>query len=173
MRQEDEASTDFYLGLEPNLDNLSITKDRSRSSKGNVTKSSAIADSWEDEDASSDTETDEPSTRRSNRNMPGAPPPTPISPTSYQADFEDPYAVPDQPGLGAKGDRERPTKTNATAGRLIAGALGVKAPKRTEEQRAYDKAMKEKEIRSKEKAKEGKKRAEEEVERAKESAWED
>ena len=48
----------------------------------------------------------------------------------------------------ARGERPscRPEKTDAVAKRMIAGALGVKAPKKTEEQKAYDKAIKEKEI---------------------------
>ena len=65
----------------------------------------------------------------------------------------------------------RPEKQTAVAGRLIAGALGVRAPKKTEEQRQYDKAMKEKEIRRREKEREGKRREEEDVQKAKAAIW--
>jgi len=70
-------------------------------------------------------------------------------------------------------DERRPDKTDAVARRLIAGALGVKAPKRTEEQKAYDKALKEKEIkrRNVEKAEVVRKR--EEAERARVAMWSD
>jgi hypothetical protein len=55
------------------------------------------------------------------------------------------------------------------AARLIAGGLGVRAPKRTEEQREYDKALKEKEKRKRE----DEKKAKEDEEKAKRSVWED
>jgi len=67
----------------------------------------------------------------------------------------------------------RPEKTDAVAKRLIAGALGVRAPKKTEEQRAYERAVKEKEIKRRNGEKEAKIRAEEEAKRAKAAAWDD
>jgi hypothetical protein len=39
---------------------------------------------------------------------------------------------------------QRPEKTTAVAGRLIAGALGIQAPKRTDEEKEYDRVMREK-----------------------------
>lgn len=65
----------------------------------------------------------------------------------------------------------RPEKTTAVASRLIAGALGVKAPPRTEEQRAYDRAAKEKETRRRQKEKEDKKLEEKRIEQAKRDVW--
>lgn len=59
------------------------------------------------------------------------------------------------------------------AKRLIAGALGVRAPKKTEEQKAYDKALREKEIKRREKEKEEERKRLEEAEKAKAAAWED
>jgi hypothetical protein len=56
---------------------------------------------------------------------------------------------------------------------MIAGALGVKAPKKTEEQRAYEKAVKEKERKRREGEREARVRAEKEAERARESVWGD
>lgn len=67
----------------------------------------------------------------------------------------------------------RPEKTDAVAKRLIAGALGVRAPKLTEEQRAYERAVKEKEIKRRNLEREAKVKAEEERERAKKAAWSD
>ena len=67
----------------------------------------------------------------------------------------------------------RPEKTTASAARMIAGALGMRTPKRTEEQRQYDKAMREKEIKRKEREKEERKREEAERERAKAAMWDD
>lgn len=68
---------------------------------------------------------------------------------------------------------KRPEKTNAVASRLIAGALGVRAPPKTEEQKAYEKAVREKEVKRREREKEDAKRAEEERERAKKAIWDD
>jgi len=67
----------------------------------------------------------------------------------------------------------RPEKTDAVAKRMIAGALGVKAPKKTEEQRAYDRAIKEKEMKRRNKEKEDEARKKEEAEKAKAAVWED
>lgn len=56
---------------------------------------------------------------------------------------------------------------------MIAGALGVRAPKKTEEARAYDKAVKEKELKRREKEREAGKKEEEERRKAREAVWED
>jgi hypothetical protein len=75
-------------------------------------------------------------------------------------------------GSGAALDR-RPEKTTAVAGRLIAGALGVRAPKRTEEEREYDKAMREKERKRRDEERNREKREKEAAEERKRSVWED
>jgi len=54
---------------------------------------------------------------------------------------------------------------------MIAGALGVKAPKKTEEGRAYEKAVREKERRRRERAKEVEGRTEREREEARRAVW--
>lgn len=74
----------------------------------------------------------------------------------------------------AKRDPDRrEEKTNAVASRMIAGALGIKAPKRTEEQKAYDKAIKEKELKRRREEKEAAEHRKIEAEKAKQSVWED
>lgn len=97
-------------------------------------------------------------------------------------EFEDPYAVKEAPGrrgvraAGAGADGKRQEKQVATASRLIAGALGVRAPKRTEEQRAYDRAVREREQKrlDEERAERAeRRRVEAEKEKAKASVWED
>lgn len=138
-----------------------------------------VADSWEDEaNLSSD---DEPAST-SNLTSPSVlsptgsaegpldPPPTPISPqTSY------PWAAAGSasPAAGQNNSGRRPEKQTAVAGRLIAGALGIRAPKRTEEQRAYDRSVKEQEIRRRNREREELAKAKEEEERAKASVWTD
>jgi len=67
----------------------------------------------------------------------------------------------------------RPEKTDAIAQRMIAGALGVRTPKRTEEQKAYDKASREKETKRRSAEKEAAIKAKEEAERLKAAVWDD
>jgi hypothetical protein len=98
---------------------------------------------------------------------PHPPPPTPASPP--------PFGFPDNvpaPRRAANPDK-RPEKTTAVAGRLIAGALGVRAPKRTEEEREFDRAVREKEKRRRAEEKGREEREREEVERRKKAVWED
>jgi hypothetical protein len=70
-------------------------------------------------------------------------------------------------------DGTRPEKTDTVARRMIAHALGVKMPKQTEAQRAYDKAMREKARKKQNEDREAKERQEEEAERAKAAIWDD
>lgn len=56
---------------------------------------------------------------------------------------------------------------------MIAGALGVRAPRRTEEEREFDKAVREKERRRRAEEKEREVREREEVERRKKAVWDD
>jgi hypothetical protein len=135
-----------------------------------------IADSWDDEPVSdSDKETDDPSGPQKSP-VPSAPPPTPISPSTYSAWDSGPgiqnagYISASNRHRGEE-ERRRPEKSTAVAGRLIAGALGVKAPKKTEEQRAYDRAIKEQEIKRKNREKAAKEKEKEEAERAKSAVW--
>lgn len=55
---------------------------------------------------------------------------------------------------------------------MIAGALGVKPPKKTEESKAYERAVREKERKRKEVAKEEARKAEREKEEARRAIWE-
>jgi hypothetical protein len=144
-------------------------------------KSKPVADSWDDEDASSgsDTETESADTKptlspistvASNEISPHPPPPTPASPTPFELPYDN---APGARGRGSVGLDKRPEKTTAVAGRLIAGALGVRAPKRTEEEREFDKAVREKERRRRAEEKEREAREKEEVERRKKAVWDD
>lgn len=146
-------------------------------------KAAPVADSWEDEDLSGeDTETDEPSKHKRNTSTAAddeddgtaAPPPTPASPSGrYPEDtFDSPYKSVQpsrEQGSGLRTPERRPEKTASVAARMIAGSLGIRAPKRTEEQKEFDKAVKEKE---KKRRAEEKERLEQE-EKVKASVWED
>lgn len=143
-----------------------------------------VADSWEDEaDLSSDDETTPPlqdgtySSSTLSRSLsaegPLDPPPTPISPQTSQPWGPAPKSA--SPGATSSqgGPARRPEKQTAVAGRLIAGALGIRAPKRTEEQRAYDRSVKEQEIKRRNQEREEQAKAKEEEERLKTSVWTD
>ena len=54
---------------------------------------------------------------------------------------------------------------------MIAGALGIRAPKRTEEQSVYDRSVKEQEIKRRNREREEAAKAREEEERAKAAVW--
>ncbi|KAL4969170.1 uncharacterized protein BDV14DRAFT_118861 [Aspergillus stella-maris] len=163
-------------------------------------KKTPVADSWEDEadeDDGSDID-NEPSTQGTTSPAvtdslgtspavaegPLDPPPTPISPQTSQpwvgtSGGYDPRAggqtsrsrSTSGAGVAARDPNRRPEKQTAVAGRLIAGALGIRAPKRTEEQRAYDRAVKEQEIKRKNREKEEAARVREEEEKAKAAVW--
>jgi len=157
---------------------LPPTDESKRKTSSATKKGQAVMDSWEDDDLSSGEETDQTLSLQPSSEFPNAPPPTPISPiTSHDSSgtFSNPYGY----NLDGVGDPRqersspRPEKTDAVARRLIAGALGVRTPKKTEEQRAYEKAIKEKEMKRRNEEKEAAARAKEEAERAKAAVWDD
>jgi len=168
--------------LESSLNKLSLDPYTQKASPSN-NKKHTVADSWEDEDLSSGEETDRPLSPQQSADYPAAPPPTPISPTTTFAGRDrfispyqtDPWSQSSNINEISRSGRTnaRPEKTDAVAKRLIAGALGVRAPKKTEEQRAYDRAMEGKEIKRKAQEKEAAGRAKEEAERAKVAMWSD
>ena len=119
-----------------------LEQSSSKMSEASATKEE-VADSWEDEALSDSAPEDdqkqeqqakmpsEDTDRPPRTALPKAPPPTPVSPRTNTPDWGS------QGSTDFRDERRRPAKSTAVAGRLIAGALGVKAPKKTEEQRAY------------------------------------
>lgn len=77
------------------------------------------------------------------------------------------------PQASAEQPEKRPEKTTSTAARLIAAGLGQRAPRRTEEERKYDQAMKVQEKKRRDAAKAEEERKKAELEQAKKSIWED
>ncbi|GME33999.1 hypothetical protein BKCO1_21000149 [Neofusicoccum parvum] len=156
-----------------------------------ATKKADVADSWEDAASDSDgsgTET-EPDSVTSPINAlhkhasegPLAPPPTPASPQ-----FDSVYGGIDArfagaggaqpasaaPGAGG-GPARRPEKTTSVAARMIAAGIGSRAPKRTEEEREYDRVMREKERKRRDKEREEASLAKQKEEEAKKAVWDD
>ncbi|KAL8851256.1 MAG: hypothetical protein Q9221_003786 [Calogaya cf. arnoldii] len=166
-------------GIETSLESLDI-------SKNNRTQPNArlVADSWEDEElaaSSSSASSDDADGTATARYIPSAPPPTPISPCARRADTawgDFPSAYSPQSSVSRSGPAQattshRPEKSTATAGRMIAGALGVKTPKRSEEAKAYERAVREKESKRIAREREERKLEEERREQARRQVWED
>ncbi|CAF9934074.1 hypothetical protein IMSHALPRED_009582 [Imshaugia aleurites] len=165
-------------GLESSLKNLSI------SSSAKPKTFTAVADTWEEAaspSSSSGSTTPSPPSTPTDA-IPGAPPPTPISPTSSHSrkkstdwsTFASAYTTNSSSSTprSPTGSEKRPEKSSAAAGRMIAGALGVKPPKKTEESKAYERAVREKERKKREVAKEEAGKAEREKEAARRAIWE-
>ncbi|KAL9046274.1 MAG: hypothetical protein Q9214_000853 [Letrouitia sp. 1 TL-2023] len=141
-------------------------------------------DSWEDEEVNSDSE--DLGTSHEDSSLPNAPPPTPVSPVAQRRGSrsrpltasssptykpivldQDAIATSSQPRIS------RQEKSTAVAGRMIAGALGVKVPPKSEEALAYEKAIRDKEARRIRNEKEAKVRDQEQLTLAKRQIWED
>jgi hypothetical protein len=134
--------------------------------------SKAVAESWDDDSVSSDSDDGAVSSMQHDSHRAGtaAPPPTPVAPSHNPGRGFGP--PPDVDGAGDSGVR-RPEKTDAVARRMISAGLGLKAPKLTDEQKAYDKAVKEKERKRREQEKEAERRKEAETAKARAAIWED
>ncbi|EXJ77410.1 hypothetical protein A1O3_09636 [Capronia epimyces CBS 606.96] len=157
-------------------------------------KKDEVVESWEDDDLSSLDDTPTPTEGAGSELKPAMsqdpalkpPPPTPISPENADQHIDwapaqvlgggrpKPYGAP-SPSTPTDIDREqrRPETTTATASRLIAAGLGIKPPKKTEEQRQYDRAVREQELRRRNKEKEEKEREREAEEKAKAAVWDE
>jgi hypothetical protein len=162
--------------MDSKLERLSIkqhTPKKNRPSPANKPEK-VLADSWDDEATSSSSEIDvEDLTKCKKSPVPDAPPPTPASPSSGFPSWD----TQDRTLSGRISDRDneeqrRPEKSTAAAGRFIAAGLGMRTPKKTEEQKAYDKAARENEIRRRNKENELKYKEREEDEKARAAIWE-
>ena len=171
------SNTSQKKDVSASLSKLSLDKP---SAKPKSKKKEPVADSWEDEDVSSDSEQEGlPSTAMSpSQFVPSAPPPTPISPSyNSRTDPSWPSATDGPPTFTGRGpstaDMRRPEKTDAVARRMIAGALGMSAVKPTAEQKAYDKALRDQARRKREEEREAERKRLEDAEKAKAAIWED
>lgn len=161
------------------VNKLSLNENKKLAKATKKTSKKVIADSWEDESSDSEPEPEnETAGARLDSNndndeeapskLPAPPPPTPLSPVgaSWSNQSMPASRAPD-------GGPRRPEKTDAVARRMIAAGLGLKAPRQTEEQRAYQKSIREQEKRRREQEKLAEKKAQEEAERAKAAVWDD
>ncbi|KAI9763346.1 MAG: hypothetical protein M1835_007863 [Candelina submexicana] len=167
-------------GLESHIERLSLQVNKETPASSNTkAHSRPVAESWEEElEGLSWDEDDENEELQCRGDQPNAPPPTPSSPTTrFSYKWDDATVIDHKVGRKRGEDHSkmsaRPEKQTAVAGRMIASALGVRAPKKTEEQRAYEKAVKEKEIKRRNQQREDQSKAKEDAERARTAVWED
>jgi hypothetical protein len=150
--------------------------------KPSMASKEEVVDSWEDDAISDFSPEDEREQEReqvpskSSTMAPKSPreAPAPLSRPPAPAQVASPTKTPgwnSQGGSDFREERRRPEKSTAVAGRLIAGALGVKAPKKTDEQRAYERSIKEQEIRRRNREKEQREKERLDDEEAKASVW--
>ncbi|KAG6014260.1 hypothetical protein E4U54_005617 [Claviceps lovelessii] len=132
-----------------------------------------VVDSWEDDDESSDPDEELRAPVVTSPVASSAPPPVPFEAT-YGSVPSWNHATNDGATLSRQRDStKRPEKTDAVARRMIAASLGLKAPKQTEEQRTYQKSVREQEKKKREQEKLEEQRRREESEMAKAAVWED
>lgn len=168
------------------LDQLRISNQTPKAKKSG----SEPVESWEDESSDTETEAESTSTpvRPTTSNLPRAPPPTPFSPARQREQISSNGSLPEfdfvngtldtnsiesSHTASTRGEDRRPEKSTAVASRLIAAAIGQRAPRRTEEQRKYDQAMKIQEKKKRDEAREAENRKKLEAERAKKAIWDD
>ncbi|KAL6881244.1 hypothetical protein J3F83DRAFT_721572 [Trichoderma novae-zelandiae] len=171
--------------------------DSTKATPSKAKKNQPVADSWEDEDVSDGEEADREeeqdddaelasSSTPSSLTSPAVPPPTPASPLALdsplanqsqsrsqsQSQGQSPPAT-SASGSGSGTPARRPEKTDAVARRMIAAGLGLKAPKQTEEQRAYQRSVREQEKKRRDAQRAEEERQREAAERAKAAVWDD
>ncbi|KAL7937927.1 hypothetical protein V8C35DRAFT_136193 [Trichoderma chlorosporum] len=162
--------------------------------KGKPKNKTPVADSWEDEDVSdeedgqaTDKDAEAGASTPSSLATPAVPPPTPASPLGYdsphewaslgsqsqsQSQSQSPMAT-SASGSGAGTPAKRPEKTDAVARRMIAAGLGLKAPRQTEEQRAYQRSVREQEKKRRDAERAEEERQREQADKAKAAVWDD
>jgi len=155
-----------------------LSQDSNKSVRPQAKLNSAIPDSWEEEGDPESDHDQEGGTEQEdgNNDMPSAPPPTPCSPSYGSLRPWTAHGGETSPISSRSPDLSsgrRPEKTDAVARRMIAGALGLKAPKQTEEQKVYQKAIAEKERKRREEEKADAQKQMDEVERARAAIWND
>ncbi|KAG6010081.1 hypothetical protein E4U21_000114 [Claviceps maximensis] len=151
---------------------LETAKSSRRPARPKAKPKKKVVDSWEDDDESSDSDEKRRAPVVKSPVAPSAPPPVLFEAThgsvpSWNLDADGLTS----PRGGAA--TKRPEKTDAVARRMIAAGLGIRAPKQTDEQRAYQRSVREQEKKKREQEREEEQRRLEESEMAKAAVWED
>lgn len=165
------------MSVEAKLSRLSSNLKKSSTPRGSSTSLNTLPqeapESWDDVVDTSPVEAPGPTLKQIMSNEGASPPPpTPVSPQDMDSIAQrwESGNLPTTRYPNNASDR-RPEKTTSTANRMIAGALGVKAPKKTEEQKQYDKAMRDAEAKRKNREKEIREQEKLQDEAAKAAVW--
>lgn len=142
---------------------LGDLKISTRKPKAKKEQEEEVLDSWDAASLSSDSEPEADPIPKPASNVP-KPASSPEKPASSP-----PPPTPSTPDAARK---ERPATTDAVARRMIAAALGVRT-KSTTEQRAFDKAVREKEKKKRDEERERRREDDKREEEAKRMVWED
>lgn len=153
---------------------LSLSTLKEESSKGTkkppkVKQKKQVLDSWEDEDELSSEHDVRTPPSRASASWPAPKSPQFGSPHGWNSGSEPKTSAP----AGDELRTRRPEKTDAVARRMIAAGLGLKAPKLTEEQKAYQRSVREQEKRRREQEKAEEQRRRDEADKARAAVWED
>lgn len=184
--------------LAKSLSSLSINTKDAVAAPHRKTQPEEPAESWEDAADSGDESSSPPlspaaplksaaTQLHQSTGAPSPPPPTPASPTARTARpfyagstlasiddaYDDPTSRDSSSSSALRDPDKRPEKTTSVATRLIAAGLGVRAPRRTEEQRKYDQSMREQEKKKRDDERARQSKAKEDVEKAKAAIWDD
>ena len=161
--------------VSPSLAQLSLdsTKETPKQKAPKKKAKKVVADSWEDEDLSES----EPEPGKAEEEQEHAPKGTTTSttnPSTADSPFDSQWATASDSSQPRTFDPEkRPEKTDAVARRMIAAGLGLRAPKQTEEQKAYQKSVREQEKKKREQEKIQEQKRREATEKAKAAMWDD
>jgi hypothetical protein len=167
--------------LSSSITKLSINPGKSSSKPvPSKKKRDEVADSWDDEDVSDSSEPEDAVDEADGsgqvtpkNSVPAPPPPTPMSPSHGPSGDWNSRTSPTPGSPRGDGPSRRPEKTDAVARRLIAAGLGLKAPKQTEDQKAYQSSLREQEKKRREREKEEEQRKVQETAKAKAAIWDD
>ncbi|KAH7160900.1 hypothetical protein EDB81DRAFT_330639 [Dactylonectria macrodidyma] len=160
------------------LNKLSLNKLKVVAKPAKKRSKKVVADSWEDEELSDSepepaSQADEEESQHDDI-VPISKQPSASSSTHFSPEGSSWSTEPDtSASRGLADSSRRPEKTDAVARRMIVAGLGLKAPKLTDEQRAYQRSVQEQEKKRREQEKAAEKKAKEDAEKAKASVWED
>jgi hypothetical protein len=187
---------DHIQDITTDITKLSLKTHKTAQSKARSNKVKDVVDDWELEADTSDDNEVHPDTDRPQRltteedELSGTDSTSPIAISDQPIARSSPSSISGQPSHTATErqlrrddgpdtespqiwSKPRPEKTDAVARRMIASALGMKMPKRTDAQREYDQAVTNKERRRRTEAREAQKKRDAEAEKARQAIWED
>lgn len=176
----DHSTKSSEGGVEAKMTALTLETTPAPSTSTKPTKKKSkkvVADSWDDQDISDSGSDGETAKEPPTPTLAGtsAPPPTPISPppAARRQQYKQSETWADPTRQTDHSAAKRPEKTDAVARRMIAAGLGLKVPRQTEEQKAYQQSVREQEKRKRELEKAEEQKRKDDAEKAKAAIWDE